>query len=60
MLGIVSSYTIDLSDLEYPSDECIIRFRIKTEPEISRFLQDPSAKILTKTLQFLRYEGEPK
>ena len=60
MPGITKSYTINLSVLEYSFKSPTMRCRIKTEPEISGFLQDPSGKILTKTLQFLRYEGEPK
>jgi len=58
MFGIASPFSIDLSDLEYSSDIHKIRFRIKTEPDISELLQDPLGEILPKSLPFLKLNGD--
>jgi len=58
MLGISTSYSIDLTELEYSSDTHTIRCRIKTEPEISGFLHGPIESMLKKSLPFLKLKGD--
>lgn len=58
MLGIATSYSIDLTDLEYSIDAHTIRCRIKTEPEISGRMQGLIESMLKKFLPYLELNGD--
>ena len=58
MLGITTSYSIDITDIKYDSSTHIIKCKVKTDPEISVLLRGPIESMLQKSLPFLKLNGD--
>ena len=58
MLGITTSYSIDITDIEYDSLTHIVKCKVKTDPEISGLLRGPIESMLQKSLPFLKLNGD--
>ena len=58
MLGITTSYSIDITDIEYDSLTHIVKCKVKTDPEISGLLRGPIDSMIKKSLPLINLNGD--
>ena len=58
MLGISSTYTVNLFFLEYSPKTHVMKFEVKTQPAINGFMRDLLRKHIQKKYPFMKLNGE--
>ena len=58
MFGISGSYTINLFFLEYSPETHVMRFKVRTKPEINGFMRDLLRKHIKKKYPFMKLNRE--
>ena len=58
MFGISSSYTLFLSFLEYSPKTHVMRFKVRTKPEINGVMRGLLRKYMQKKYPFMKLSGE--